>query len=44
MWNLFGVTKKTLAQPESRRSGVFIADFEQILHILLVFPLLSLNK
>ena len=27
-----------------RRSGVFIVNFEQISHIVLVFPLLSLNK
>ena len=25
-------------------AGVFIADFEQISHIFLVFPLLTLNK
>ena len=27
-----------------RRSGVFIANFEQISQIILVFPLLNLNK
>ena len=27
-----------------RRSYVFIVNFEQILHIVLVFPLLNLNK
>ena len=27
-----------------RRSGVFIVNFEQISHIVLVFPLLTLNK
>ena len=27
-----------------RRSGVFIVKFEQISHIALVFPLLTLNK
>ena len=27
-----------------RRSGVFVIDFERISHIVLVFPLLTLNK
>ena len=27
-----------------RRVGVFIVNFEQILHVVLVFPLLTLNK
>ena len=27
-----------------RRSGVFIVNFEQISRIVLVFPLLNLNK
>ena len=27
-----------------RRSGVFIVNFEQILHVILVFLLLTLNK
>ena len=26
------------------RSGIFIVNFEQISHIVLVFPLLTLNK
>ena len=39
--NLQGLYRKgTLG----RRSGVFIAKFEQISHIALVFPLLTLNK
>ena len=29
---------------QSRRSGFFIVNFEQISHIVLVFPLLILNK
>ena len=39
--------KLTIKAPERRhwrRSGVFIVNFEQILHIVLVFPLLTLNK
>ena len=37
----------TIKIPESRqwrRFGVFIVNFEQILDIVLVFPLLYLNK
>ena len=30
--------------PHWRRSGVFIVNFEQISHISLVFPLLTLNR
>ena len=37
-WNLFKVNKKI------RRSGVFIVNFKQILHVVLVFPLLTLKK
>ena len=40
-WNL---TIRTPEQPHWRRSGVFIVGFEQIPHIVLVFPLLTLNK
>ena len=29
---------------ERRRSGVFIVNFEEILHIVPVFPLLTLSK
>ena len=39
--------KLILKTPERRqwiRSGVFIIDFEQIAHIVLVFPLLTLHK
>ena len=39
--------KLAIKIPERRhwiRSGVFIANFEQISHIVLVFPLLTLNK
>ena len=34
---------KTLERRQGR-SGVFIVNFERILNILLVFPLLTLNK
>ena len=39
--------KLTMKIPEWRhwrRFGVFIVNFEQISHIVLVFPLLSLNE
>ena len=39
--------KLTIKTPERRhwrRSGVFFANFEQISHIVLVFPWLTLNK
>ena len=35
--------KSTIKTPE-RRSGVVIVNFEQISHIVLVFPLLALSK
>ena len=38
------LTIKTTEQRHLRRSGVFIVNFEPILHIILVFPLLALNK
>ena len=38
---MFKVNKKT---SERRRSGVFIVKFEHILHLFLVFLLLTLNK
>ena len=43
VWNLFKVKIRT---PERRqwRSGVFILNFKEILHIVLVFLLLNLNK
>ena len=39
-------SKLTRKTPESQwcRSGVFIVNFEKISHIVLVFPLLTLNK
>ena len=38
------LTIKTPEQRHWRRSGVFIANFEHILHFVLVFLLLTLNK
>ena len=38
------LTIKTPEQCQWHRSGVFIVSFEQISHIALVFPLLTLNK
>ena len=40
-------SKLTMKTPEWRRwrrSGVFIVNFEQISHIVLVFSMLTLNK
>ena len=40
-------SKLTMMTPKPghwRRSSVFILNFEQILHILPVFPLFTLNK
>ena len=36
-------SKLTIKTPEWRRSGVFIIDFEYILHLVLMFLLLTLN-
>ena len=44
VWNLFKLETETSERHHWRRSGVFILNFEQILHITLVFPLLTLNK
>ena len=38
------LTIKTPEQRHRRRSGVFIINVKQILHIVLVFPLLTLKK
>ena len=38
------LTINTPEQDHWRRSGVFIVNFEQNSHIILVFPLLTLNK
>ena len=44
VWNLFKLTTKTPERRQWRRYGVFIVNVEQISHIVLVFPLLTLNK
>ena len=38
------LTIKTLERCQWRRSGAFIVNFEHILHLALVFLLLTLNK
>ena len=38
------LTVKTPERRQRRRSGVFIVNFENILHLFLVFLLLTLNK
>ena len=38
------LTIKIPKRRHCRRSGVFIVNFEHISHIVLVFPLLTLNK
>ena len=35
---------KTPEQRQCHRSGVFIVNFEHVSHIVLVFPLLNMNK
>ena len=38
------LTVKTLERRQRLRSDAFIDNFEQVSHITLVFPLLTLNK
>ena len=38
------LTIKTLEERQLRRSGIFIVNFEYILHLFLVFLLMTLNK
>ena len=38
------LTIKTLERRHWRRSGVFIVNFEHILHLVLVFLLLTLSR
>ena len=38
------LTKKTPERRQWRRSGVFIVNFDHILHLVLVFLLLTLNN
>ena len=37
-------SRLTKIKPERRHSGVFIVTSEHILHIVLMFPLFTLNK
>ena len=37
-------SKLTLKAPKQSHSGVFIVNFQNISHIVLVFPLFTLNK
>ena len=41
---MFKVEIETPERRQCRRSIVFIVNFEQISHLSLVFPLLTLNK
>ena len=41
---MFKVNNKTPERRQWRRSSVFISSFEHILHLFLVFLLLTLNK
>ena len=41
---MFRLTKKTPERRQWRRSGVFIVNFDHILHLVLVFLLLTLNN
>ena len=44
VWNPYKVNNKDSRRRHSQRSGVYIANFEQILLMVLVFPVLTLNK
>ena len=37
-------SKLAIKSPERRQSGVLVSNFEHISHIVLVFPMLSLNS
>ena len=41
---MFKVNNKDTERRHWRRSGVFIVNFEHILHLVLVFVLLTLSK
>ena len=41
---MFKVSNKTLERLQWRRSGVFIVNFQHILHLVLVFLFLTLGK
>ena len=42
--DLFKVNNKDSLIRHRRRSGVFIVNFEQIPHVILVFPFLTMDK
>ena len=42
--NVENLFKESVQRRQWRRSGLFTFNFEQILYIVLVFPLLTLNK
>ena len=44
VWNMFDVNSKSPEQHQWGRFGVLIVNFQQISHIFLVLPLLTLNK
>ena len=44
VWNLFKVNNRDTDQRQWPRSGVFIINFEQISHFVLVLPLLNFNE
>ena len=44
VWNIWKVNNKYTRMTSCCRFGVFIVNFEQISHIVLIFPLLTLNK
>ena len=44
VWNMLKLTIKILERGHWRRSGFFIVNSEQISCIVLVFPVLTLNK
>ena len=41
MWNIFKVNNKDTRNDTSRRSGLFIANFEYISHLALVFLVIN---
>ena len=44
VWNIWKVNNKYTRMTSCCSFGVFIVNFEQISHIVLIFPLLTLNK
>ena len=44
IWNLFYVNNKTARTKSLKSFWFYVIDFEQISHIVLAFPLLTLNN